>query len=84
MVQPPVRHDERELAAAIRFGVKRRPEQAFGEYYQGHRASCALGAAYEGLYRLPEEVVSSILKASTACSTAWRGHRGLPRGLQSA
>jgi hypothetical protein len=56
MVQKPVRHDESELAAAIRFGAKRRPEQAFGEYYHGRRASCALGAAYEGIYRLPEEV----------------------------
>jgi len=56
MVQPPVRHDENELADAIRFGAQRRPEQAFGEYYQGRHASCALGAAYEGLYRLPEEV----------------------------
>jgi len=53
MVQKPVRHDESELAAAIRFGVKRRPEQAFGEYYHGRRASCALGAAYEGMYWLP-------------------------------
>jgi hypothetical protein len=56
MVQEPVRHDESELADAIRFGAKRRPDQAFGEYYNGRRASCALGAAYEGLYRLPEEV----------------------------
>jgi hypothetical protein len=56
MVQPPVRHDEAELAEAIRFGAKRRPEQAFGEYYEGRRASCALGAAYEGMYRLPDEV----------------------------
>ena len=56
MVQPPARHDESELAEAIRFGARRRSEQAFGEYYQGRHASCALGAAYEGLYRLPEEV----------------------------
>ncbi len=56
MVQAPVRHDESELAEAIRFGAKRRPDQAFGEYYHGPRASCALGAAFEGLYRLPEEV----------------------------
>jgi hypothetical protein len=55
-LHPPTRHDERELADAIRFGAARRPEQAFGEYYQGRRASCALGAAFEGLYRLPEEV----------------------------
>lgn len=56
MVQPPTRHDEDELADAIRFGARRRPEQAFGEYYEGRHASCALGAAYEGMYRLPEEV----------------------------
>ena len=56
MVQEPVRHDENELAEAIRFGARRRPDQAFGEYYHGRRASCALGAAFEGLYRLPEEV----------------------------
>lgn len=56
MVHPPTRHDEAELADAIRDGMRRRPEQAFGEYYHGRRASCALGAAYEGLYRLPEEV----------------------------
>ena len=56
MVQQPARHDEGELAEAIRFGARRRSEQAFGEYYQGRHASCALGAAYEGLYRLPEEL----------------------------
>ncbi|PYQ53898.1 MAG: hypothetical protein DMF78_07905 [Acidobacteria bacterium] len=56
MVQASVRHDEGELAEAIRFGARRRPDQAFGEYYHGPRASCALGAAFEGLYRLPEEV----------------------------
>ena len=56
MVQLPARHDESELAEAIRFGARRRSEQAFGDYYQGTHASCALGAAYEGLYRLPEEV----------------------------
>ena len=55
-MQPPTRHDERELAEAIRFGARRRPEQAFGHYYQGRRASCALGAAYEGMYRLPDEI----------------------------
>lgn len=49
-------HGPRELAAAIRAGVKRRPEQAFGDYYVGRNASCALGAAYDGMYRLPEEM----------------------------
>lgn len=49
------RHGERELAAFIRAGAARRPEQAFGDYYKGRFASCALGAAYEGLYRLPAE-----------------------------
>jgi hypothetical protein len=47
------RHDEHELATAIRLGASRRPEQAFGRYFQGTRSSCALGAAYEGMYRLP-------------------------------
>ena len=56
MVPPAARRDEMELADAIRFGAGRRSEQAFGEYYQGRHASCALGAAYEGIYRLPEEV----------------------------
>jgi hypothetical protein len=50
-----VRHDEHELAQAIAQGLRRRPEQAFGHYFVGRRASCALGAAYEGMYRLPEE-----------------------------
>jgi hypothetical protein len=49
-------HDERELAEFIRDGSKRRPDQAFGDYYQGESASCALGAAYEAMYRLPRKV----------------------------
>ena len=49
------RHDENELARAIAVGALRRPEQAFGNYFVGRSASCALGAAYEGMYRLPEE-----------------------------
>ena len=49
-------HGPKDLANAIRAGVRRRPEQAFGEYYSGTRASCALGAAYEGMYRLPDEM----------------------------
>ncbi len=57
MVQPD-HHDEQELAHAIRIGAKRRPNQAFGEYYRGIRSSCALGAAYEGVYRLPPDVNS--------------------------
>jgi hypothetical protein len=48
-------HDERELAAFIRDGAKRRPDQAFGDYYQGRSASCALGAAYEAMYPLPSD-----------------------------
>jgi hypothetical protein len=50
---PREHHDERELADFIRDGARRRPEQAFGDYYQGKNASCALGAAYEAMYRLP-------------------------------
>jgi hypothetical protein len=68
MVQPDSRPDscsgvpgsadgcEQELAEAIRRGMQRRPEQAYGDYFVGRRASCALGAAYEGMYRLPAEV----------------------------
>jgi hypothetical protein len=48
------RQDELELAAAIRLGAARRPVQAYGNYFEGRRSSCALGAAYEGIYRLPE------------------------------
>jgi len=48
-------HDERELADFIRDGLKRRPDQAFGDYYTGTTASCALGAAYEAMYRLPAD-----------------------------
>ena len=48
-------HDERQLAEAIRIGILHRPTQSFGEYYKGRRSSCALGAAYEGLYRLPAD-----------------------------
>jgi hypothetical protein len=49
-------HGERELASFIRAGAERRPEQAYGDYYKGKNASCALGAAYEGMYRLPREM----------------------------
>jgi hypothetical protein len=48
-------HGEKELAQFIRAGAKRRPDQAFGDYYRGRSASCALGAAYEGMYRLPDQ-----------------------------
>ena len=48
-------HCEKELAQFIRSGAVRRPEQAFGDYYRGRSASCALGAAYEGMYRLPTQ-----------------------------
>ena len=53
-----IRHEETELAAAILHGVGSRPLQSFGHYFQGRRASCALGAAYEGMYRLPREAES--------------------------
>jgi hypothetical protein len=50
-----VSDDEKELAHAIREGAKHRPHQSFGEYFKGRQRSCALGAAYEGIYRLPED-----------------------------
>ena len=49
-------HGTKELASAIRAGASRRPEQAFGDYFVGSRASCALGAAYEGIYRLAADM----------------------------
>ena len=49
-------HGPKELATAIRVGAGRRPAQAFGDYFVGRHASCALGAAYEGLYRLAEDM----------------------------
>ena len=49
-------HGTKELASAIRAGAERRPEQAFGDYFVGRRASCALGAAYEGIYRLAADM----------------------------
>jgi hypothetical protein len=48
-------HREKELAEFIRAGAVRRPDQAFSDYYRGRSASCALGAAYEGMYRLPTQ-----------------------------
>jgi hypothetical protein len=48
-------NSEKELAAFIRSGTLRRPVQAIGHYFEGTRASCALGAAYEGMYRLPTD-----------------------------
>ena len=48
-------HCEKELAQFIRTGATRRPDQAFGDYYRGRNSSCALGAAYEGIYRLPDK-----------------------------
>jgi hypothetical protein len=54
MVAPPQdRHDEHELAEAIRAGSKLRP-QSFGCYFSDDGRSCALGAAYEGIYVLPQ------------------------------
>ncbi|HEV8615803.1 MAG TPA: hypothetical protein VGU22_09955, partial [Methylomirabilota bacterium] len=52
-----LREDERELADAILEGSKRRTDQAFGDYYRGRNSSCALGAAYEGIYRLLTQAV---------------------------
>jgi hypothetical protein len=60
---PPRSHDDEEpLAQAMRRGIGRRPDQAFGDYYCGSRASCALGATYEGLYRLPKDAQGVVPK----------------------
>ena len=52
------RADQIELADAIAEGARRRPVQAFGEYFSHQGGSCALGAAYEGAYTLPHEAES--------------------------
>src|SRR5690242_21015336 len=49
------REDQLELADAIAAGARRRPTQAFGEYFSDAGGSCALGAAYEGAYALPRD-----------------------------
>jgi hypothetical protein len=49
------RGDEGALAGAILDGAKRRPQQLFGAYFDGTARSDALGAAYEGVYRLPAD-----------------------------
>ena len=46
--------DERQLATAIRLGAARRP-QCFGSYFDERGGSCALGAAYDGMYELPRQ-----------------------------
>ena len=51
----PTKHDEIELAEAILTGIKRRPTQSFGSYFGPNGGSCALGAAYEGVYLLPND-----------------------------
>jgi hypothetical protein len=50
-------HEEAlDLAQAILAGVERRPVQSFGEYFGENGGSDALGAAYEGIFRLPRDV----------------------------
>jgi hypothetical protein len=51
----PVRPDEQELSEAILEGARRRPDQSFGAYFEGTGRSDALGSAYEGIYRLPND-----------------------------
>jgi hypothetical protein len=54
---PQVTHDDEvELAEAILTGASRRPLQSFDAYYGEEGGSCALGAAYEGIYHLPTHV----------------------------
>jgi hypothetical protein len=48
--------DERELADAILTGAHRRPTQSFGSYFGPEGGSCALGAAFDGIYLLPAHV----------------------------
>ena len=66
-----LRSDQIELADAIAEGARRRPSQAFGEYFSNRGGSCALGAAYEGAYALPQKR-ARFVRGSIACSTASR------------
>jgi hypothetical protein len=50
------REDVQELADAILVGIERRHKQSFGAYFGPEGGSCALGAAYEGIYLLPRDV----------------------------
>jgi hypothetical protein len=80
-----VRHDEAELAQAILDGAHVRPEQAFGEYFIGRRASCALGAAYEGMYHLPGDATGHPPEVPRAPVRVPRVHAAqLPGGLPQA
>lgn len=50
------RDEATDLAQAIMRGVTRRPVQSFGEYFGDDGGSDALGAAYDGIFRLPRGV----------------------------
>jgi hypothetical protein len=56
----PTKADEAALAEAILTGARRRPSQSFGSYFGAEGGSCALGAAYEGVYLLPEDAHDAI------------------------
>ena len=63
--------DERELAGAIPEGSKRRTDQAFGRLPpRGRNSSCALGAAHEGIYRLPDTADGFRPQRLDRCSNA--------------
>jgi hypothetical protein len=51
---------EIELADAILTGTRRRPVQSFGSYFGPEGGSCALGAAYEGVYLLPHDAHDAV------------------------
>jgi len=57
-----IRNDEQELGEAINLGTQRRPRQSFGSYFEGRQASCALGAAYDGMYRIPAEATPAVYR----------------------
>ena len=60
------RADQIELADAIAEGARRRPNQAFGEYFSTKGGSCALGAAYEGLLHNKEDYLGVVVRWSEA------------------
>src|SRR3954451_15191687 len=70
-----LRADQIELADAIAEGARRRPHQAFGEYFSDKGGSCALGAAYEGASARPKEPgsIPPGLDRLSACLENFRG-----------
>jgi len=66
-----LREDERELAGAILEGSKAAHRPGVRRLLpRGRNSSCALGAAYEGIYRLPDTADGVRPQRLDRCSNA--------------